>query len=129
MKIVFFDGYCSLCNGLVDWLMKVDKTGELKFASLQGENAKKLLEKNSMPLDINTVIYLRDDQKYDRSTAILMIFSDVGGVWRLARVFFIIPKFIRDLIYKLIANNRYRVFGKRNSCRIPTKQELDRLLP
>jgi predicted DCC family thiol-disulfide oxidoreductase YuxK len=128
MKIVFFDGYCSLCNGLVDWLMKVDKSGELKFASLQGDNAKRLLAQNSVPLDSNTVVYLREDQIFERSTAILMIFSDMGGIWRLARMFFIIPKYIRDYIYKFIAAHRYRVFGKRNSCRISTNEERDRLL-
>lgn len=128
MKIVFFDGHCSLCNGLVDWLMKVDKTNKLKFASLQGENANNLLS-GDKTIDINTIIYLRENQEYDRSTAILMILSDIGSIWRIARFFLIIPKFIRDFIYKIIATNRYRIFGKKDFCRIPTSKERDRLLP
>ncbi len=129
MKILFFDGYCSLCNSLVDWLIRIDKTKEIKFASLQGDTASRLLNQTASPLDVNTVIYLRNDMKYERSTAILMILSDTGGVWRFAQIFLFVPRFIRDFIYRCVANNRYRVFGKRESCRMPTQDERERLLP
>lgn len=129
MKIVFFDGYCSLCNSLVNWLIQIDKTSELKFASLQGETAAQQLGRNIAPLDINTVIYLRYNQKYERSSAILRVLSDIGGFWSLARIFLLVPKFIRDGVYRLVARNRYQMFGKRDTCRIPKPEELNRLLP
>lgn len=129
MKIVFFDGYCSLCNALVDWLIKTDKSGALKFASLQGETARQLLGENHDPVEVDTVIYLRNGDRFERSTAILQILSDIGGAWAVARIFFLVPNFARDLIYKLIAKNRYRIMKKRASCRMPTEAERSRLLP
>lgn len=129
MKIVFFDGYCSLCNNLVDWLMRADKTGELKFASLQGDTAEQKLGSSIAPTDVDTVIYLRGDQRYERSAAILHILSDIGGFWGLAKVFFLVPKFIRDWCYRFVAQNRYRIFGKKETCRIPGPEEIERLLP
>ena len=129
MKIVFFDGYCSLCNALINWLVRIDKTGELKFASLQGETANRLLIRDGKPLDIDTVIYLRNDQKYERSTAVLLILCDIGGFWRFARIFLLAPKIIRDLVYNTVAKNRFRFLKKRESCRMPNREEKDRLLP
>lgn len=129
MKIVFFDGYCSLCNALVDWLIHIDTSNQLKFASLQGETAARLLNQQNEVIDINTVVYLRNDVRSEQSTAVLNILSDVGGVWGLARIFLIVPKFIRDFVYRLVAKNRYRFIKKRETCRMPTPSERDRLLP
>ncbi len=128
MKIVFFDGYCSLCNALVDWLMRIDKTGQLKFASLQGETAAQLLSTGAKPTDSDTIVYLRNGQRLERSTAVLRIFSDIGGVWLFLAVFLIVPVFIRDFCYKVVAKNRYRFVKKRETCRIPTPNEQTRLL-
>ena len=128
MKIIFFDGYCSLCNGLIDFLMKIDSHRVLKFTSLQGETAKRSLISISNRDNPDTVIYLRNGTRYEKSSAILMIFSDLGGIYRSAKLFFVIPKFIRDAIYNFMAKNRYRLFGKRNSCRLPTPQEQSQFL-
>lgn len=129
MKIVFFDGYCSLCNALVDWLMRIDKRGHLKFASLQGTTASELLQKEQAPGDCDTIIYLRDKESFERSTAVLQILSDIGGVWQSAEILLLLPKTLRDVAYRIVAKNRYRIFGKRETCRVPTPQERDRLLP
>lgn len=129
MRIVFFDGYCSLCSTLVDWLIRIDKTNKLKFASLQGETATRLLGSHSESIDVNTVIYLRENEKHKRSTAVLWILYDVGGVWVLTKIFMLIPKSIRDLVYTLIANNRFRFMKRRDTCRIPSPDERARLLP
>ena len=131
MRIVFFDGYCSLCNALVDWLMRVDRSQTLRFASLQGEVARKYLKNNDTlkSPDMDTIVYLRDERAYQRSHAVLMILSDLGGVWKFAQVFLVVPSPLRDLIYNLVAKNRYRIFGKRDTCRIPTPEEMKRLLP
>lgn len=129
-KILFFDGTCSLCNNLVDRMMIWDKKSVLKFASLQGETAqKKLPEKNRQNIDPDTVLYFRDKVIFDRSTAVLLSLYDIGGLWALFAVFLIIPKFLRDLVYRFVASTRYQVFGKRDTCRIPTPEERERLLP
>jgi predicted DCC family thiol-disulfide oxidoreductase YuxK len=128
MKIVFFDGYCSLCNNFVDWLMQIDSRKQLKFASLQGETAAQLGVRSDKRLDLDTLVYVRGDQKFERSTAVLLILSDVGGIWSLSRAFLIVPQSLRDFVYKFIARNRYRIWKKRQTCRIPTVEEQGRFL-
>jgi predicted DCC family thiol-disulfide oxidoreductase YuxK len=130
MKAVFFDGYCNLCNGFVDWLARVDKDSRFRFGSLQGETAKEILPPNvsNWSGDPSSVIYFRDGKLYDRSSAILMIFWDLGGLWTIAITFWIIPKCLRDLAYGWVAKNRYRLFGKRSTCRIPSAEERERFL-
>jgi predicted DCC family thiol-disulfide oxidoreductase YuxK len=128
MKIVFFDGYCNLCNSLVDWLIKVDRSSELKFASLQGLTASKTLTPALVATPLDTVIYFTNGHTYLRSTAILKILWDLKGVWKLSGVFLIIPAFLRDVVYNIIARNRYRLFGKRDTCRLPTAEEKLRFL-
>lgn len=129
-KILFFDGYCSLCNNLVDQMVRWDKKGVLKFASLQGETAKRLLPNpGSAENDPDTALYLRGGQVYDRSTAVLLSLKDLGGLWVLPSVFLIVPKVLRDLVYRFVASIRYRVFGRRDTCRIPTPLERERILP
>ena len=128
MKILFFDGYCSLCNGLVDWAMHQDKHARVRFASLQGETAKAVIPNNNM-MDTNTVVYWSDGKSYERSTAILHLLADIGGVWAMSSVFFLVPRFLRDLMYRWVALNRYRFFKRRDTCRVPTLQEKERLLP
>lgn len=132
-KIIFFDGYCNLCNGFVDCLLKVDHRKQFQFASLQGETAKQKLKRDSTPKeqtqDFDTVIYLNGQNSFERSTAVLLILSELGGIWRLAKIFLILPLGLRDLVYKFVAKNRFLLFGKREVCRIPTPEESSRLLP
>ncbi len=130
MRMIFFDGYCSLCNGLIDRLMRWDRKRELKFASLQGETAKRLLPPERLRQnDPDTVLYLRDGALHERSTAVLYVLQDLGGAWTLFTVFLLVPRFLRDLAYRFVARIRYRVFGRRDTCRLPTPEEKDRLLP
>ncbi len=129
-KIIFFDGYCSLCNTLVDKMLRWDKKSVLKFASIQGETAKKMLPPEFIgKIDPQTIIYWRERILYQRSTAVLMSLRDLGGVWSLTSIFLWMPKFLRDLVYRFIAKIRYRVFGKRKKCRLPIAEERERLLP
>ena len=129
VKIVFFDGYCSLCNNSVDWLMRIDKKGKLKFASLQGDTAKQFLGINRNLSDLDSVIYLNENKRFERSSAVLNILADIGGPLAIFQIFLIVPQFIRDFVYKLVARNRYRIFGKRDTCRLPSPEERERLLP
>ncbi|MES2964058.1 MAG: DCC1-like thiol-disulfide oxidoreductase family protein [Bdellovibrionota bacterium] len=129
-KIVFFDGYCTLCNSVVDGLIVLDRNSVLRFASLQGETARRLLAQKDLEIaDPDTIVYLRDGERYERSTAVLMILRDLGGSWKLISIFFFVPRPLRDLGYRFVAKIRYRVFGKRDTCRLPTAEERERLLP
>ncbi len=129
-RVLFFDGYCSLCNGFVDWMMKHDSRRTMNFASLQGKTAKAMLPPERVSEgDPDTVIYMRDGELYDRSAAVLMAFKDLGGVWSLMSVFFVIPGPLRNIFYRGVAKIRYRVFGRRETCRMPTEEERQRLLP
>lgn len=127
MKILFFDGHCSLCNGLVDWVMARDKARAIAFASLQGETALRYLSAAAIS-DLDTVLYYRDGETLERSTAILALLGDLGRPWSAARSLTFIPLPLRDWIYRRIANNRYRLFGRRDTCRLPLPHEKDRLL-
>jgi predicted DCC family thiol-disulfide oxidoreductase YuxK len=120
--ILFFDGVCGLCNGLVDWLMMRDKSHKIKYATLQGEHAKKLLNP-SLREDLDTVVVWHQDQVYTQSEAIILCFSQLSFPWNLVRIFKIIPSFLRNFIYQIIAKNRYRIFGKNETCRIPLPEE------
>ncbi len=129
-KILFFDGYCSLCNGLVDRMLRWDKNSVLKFASLQGETAQRILPPERREnMNWDTVVYWRNETIYDRSTAVLLSLYDIGGLWALLSVFLLVPKFLRDLVYRFVAKLRYSVFGQRKTCRVPTPEENERLLP
>jgi predicted DCC family thiol-disulfide oxidoreductase YuxK len=128
-RVLFFDGYCSLCNGLVDWMMRHDRSGSLKFASLQGKAASAMLPPERVKAEPDTVLYMRDGEIYDRSAAVLMALKDLGGIWALASVLFLIPSPLRNLAYRFVARIRYKVFGKRDTCRMPTPEERERLLP
>ena len=125
-RVIFFDGVCGLCNAWVDFILKRDRAGIFSFAPLQGNYAKEMEPEASE--NLNTMIYLASGQRYYRTGAILRILRDLGGIWCLAWVFWFVPFFIRDFFYGLIARNRYRIFGKIESCRIPTPDEKVRFL-
>jgi predicted DCC family thiol-disulfide oxidoreductase YuxK len=129
LKIIFFDGYCSLCNSMIDWLIKIDTLEVLQFASLQGVTAIEKLGPPQNGLGLDTVVYWKDGKKFFRSAAVLEALGDLGGVWRFVWFFKLVPAGLRDFLYKLVARNRYKVFGKRETCRVPSPSENGRLLP
>ena len=128
-KIVFFDGDCNLCNGSVDFLMRKDQKRKLKFASLQGETAKNFLSGEDIK-NLGSVLFFSNGKLYKKSTAALKIGKELGGLYKfLSKIFSLVPNFIRDAVYSLIAKNRYKLFGKRDSCRTPSQEERDVFLP
>lgn len=129
MNIILFDGECNLCNHSVRFIIKHDPKGLFHFASLQSATGQHLTEKRQQPdSDLSSVIYIEDGKYYTRSTAILQILKKIGGVWKLMYIFIIIPPFIRNFIYKLISNTRYRIFGKTTSCKTLSGNFRDRFL-
>jgi predicted DCC family thiol-disulfide oxidoreductase YuxK len=126
-SIVFFDGICNFCNGIVNWLIARNNKGNLKFASLQGSTAERLLPIEVMN-DFSSIVYYRKGRSYLKSTAALYIISDLAWYGFLAMPFMLVPRFFRDGIYNWVARNRYRWFGRREVCRIPTTEERTRFL-
>jgi len=130
--IVFFDGVCNLCNSSVNFLIKRDRHRRLRFASLQGETAEQLYQQaGPLPEDGQFWSVMLWDERglCDRSEAALGIARHLGGLWRLATIFRIVPRPIRDAVYEFIARNRYRWFGKKETCRVPTPAERGQMLP
>lgn len=126
--IVFFDGYCVLCNGFVDFLIRADKRERLKLASLQGNTAEKLLPAKLIR-ETDTVIFKdAENQLSVKSVAVLNILNTMGGVWKIFKIFNIFPALLLDTIYDWVAGHRYGWFGKRDSCRIPTPEEKNKIL-
>ena len=125
--IIFFDGVCVLCNGFADFILKWDKKKLFYLAPLQGVYAKKNLPKKHYE-NLNSIIYLKEEKIYTRSDAVLNILFDLGGVWKACLVLFIFPEILRNIIYRSIANKRYKWFGKKDHCRIPFPDEKDRFL-
>lgn len=124
LNIVFFDGVCNFCNSTVDRVWANNKKKDIYYASLQSDFAKQFLGENGInATDLDTVIFYTNQKFYMRSSAILQIAKHLKGAYRLLPAFFIIPSFIRDGVYKWIAKNRYKFFGKKETCRIPTAEE------
>ncbi|MGM0933082.1 MAG: thiol-disulfide oxidoreductase DCC family protein [Bacteroidota bacterium] len=123
-KIVLFDGVCNLCNGAVTYIIKHDKKDIFRFASLQSELGRKLVSERGMdPDDLDSIILIEPGVAYFRkSTAALEISKDLSGGASLLQYFWFIPESLRDGIYNLIANNRYKWYGKKESCMIPTPE-------
>jgi predicted DCC family thiol-disulfide oxidoreductase YuxK len=127
--VIFFDGICNLCNGFVQFIIKHDKKANFRFAALQSDFAKQELSKKNITVEeLSSVIILTEKGIFTKSTAALKIASQLNGFWKVAYIFIIIPKFIRDFVYDIIAKNRYKWFGKENHCMIPTPELKERFL-
>lgn len=125
-NIVFFDGVCGLCNSFIDYIILQDVEKKLFYAPLQGITAQEHLKVN--PLSQNTVIFIYNNKIYIKSTAAIRIFASLGGIWKLSLMFLIIPTSIRDYIYSFIAKRRYKWFGIKETCRVPSLEERNRFL-
>ncbi|GAS80216.1 thiol-disulfide oxidoreductase DCC family protein [Paenibacillus amylolyticus] len=127
--IVLVDGVCHFCQGLTKWIIKRDPEGKYHFASLQSDVAKELLEKGNLSTDsMDTFVLIENGSYYTRSTAALRLAKGLKFPYPLLYVFIIIPKFIRNAVYNWVARNRYRWFGKDETCMLPTPEIKDRFL-
>jgi predicted DCC family thiol-disulfide oxidoreductase YuxK len=129
-KIVLFDGVCNLCNGFVDKIIAKDKKDIFRFASLQsdiGIAIQKHLQLDPEKLD-SVILYEPEVAYYHKSAAALRIINEFGGAWKLLNIFRILPKFINDTVYDFVAKNRYKWFGEKETCRMPTPEERARFL-
>ena len=129
--VVFFDGVCNLCNGAVQFILDRDKREQFRFAPLQSEAAERMLV-GDLATDreaLDSIIVVEDGKVYERSDAALRIARRLGAPWPAAYYLFIlVPRFLRDAVYKFIARNRYRWFGRSEQCRVPTPELRARFL-
>ena len=127
--IILFDGVCNFCNFWVNFIIDRDKDDIFKFAALQSEAGQKLLNKFNMKTeDFDTFILIDGEICFTKSTAALKIARELNYPVKVLYYFIFIPKFLRDLIYSLIAKNRYKFFGERDICRIPSEKEKNKFL-
>jgi len=122
-KIILFDGVCNLCNGAITFIIQRDKKDIFRYAPLQSEIGKELAAKHHIDLDkVDSIILVSEDKAYAKSTAALRIAKQLSAGWPLLAVFLILPRFLRDAVYDFIARNRYKWFGKKEACMIPTPE-------
>ena len=121
--IILFDGVCNLCNNGVQFIIKKDKKNLFKFAPLQSELGEKLLNKYHIDTqNMDSFVYVQNDKAHIKSTAALKIAKELKRGWQLFYIFIIIPPFFRNWFYDFVAKNRYRWFGRKDSCMIPTTE-------
>jgi predicted DCC family thiol-disulfide oxidoreductase YuxK len=127
--IILFDGVCNFCNFWVNFLLDRDKKDRFRFTALQSEKGNELLKKFNLSTDdFDTFVLIDNEKFYIKSTAVLLVAKNLAGLWKTLYVFIIIPKSIRDFVYTLVAKNRYKLFGKKEACRIPTLEERKKFL-
>jgi predicted DCC family thiol-disulfide oxidoreductase YuxK len=120
--LILFDGYCNLCNGSVQFIIKRDPGEYFRFSSLSWPPAAKVLQENPSFQQVDSILLYEDGELYEKSTAALKIAGRLSGLWPILKVFLIVPRFIRDAVYDFIARKRYRWFGKRDTCMMPDKR-------
>jgi len=125
--ILFFDGICGLCNGFIDFLLQEERAPVYQFSPLQGDAAGHYLDEAHRS-QLDSLALWEDHTVLRKSSAALKCLVDIGGIWGLFRIFYLIPTSVRDRVYDVIASNRYQMFGKRGTCRFPTPEEKARFL-
>jgi len=123
-QIVLFDGVCNLCNSYVQWLIKRDRHDTFRFAPIQGKIGERLMRDHKIdPMQTDSIILIQPFDGYaTKSSAVLKIGRSLGGFYGVLYVFKIIPTFLRDKIYDWVARNRYKWYGKRDQCMVPTPE-------
>ena len=119
-RIILFDGVCNLCNASIQFIIKRDKKNLFKFASLQSDVGKSLLAQHHIDgTKMDSVVYIENGKAFTESTAAIRVAGYLGFPWNLLQVFLIVPSMIRNVVYQWIARNRYKWFGKQDSCMLP----------
>ena len=126
--IIFFDGHCGLCDGFVNFVMSEDHEHIMRFSPLQGQSAKSFINTGEIE-KLQSIVLFDNNKLYRQSDAVLRTLSYLGGLWKLLAWAAVIPRPIRDGVYKFIAQYRYKWFGHHESCRIPTPEEKRYFLP
>ena len=126
MNIIFFDGFCGLCNRFIDFLLRFDQKKRLFYSPLQGKTIQKT--EACLLKDKGTLVFLYEGKIVIKSTAVLKAIACLGFYWKVILLFLLVPRCIRDKIYDCIASHRYQWFGMKKTCRVPTEEEKSRFL-
>lgn len=128
--ILLFDGVCNLCTGIVKFVIKRDRRKVFRFAALQSQSGQALLKKFDLPVaDFDTFVLIIGDKYYTKSTAVLHVLKALGVSWKMLYILYqIIPQSLRNFIYNKVAGTRYRIFGKKETCLVPSPEIKDRFL-
>ena len=127
--IILFDGVCNYCHSMVNFIIRHDKQKKFVFAPLQSASGQQLLQKHKLPFtDFDSFVLIDGQKAYLRSTASLNVLKKLPWYWKWTQVFWIVPPFLRDAVYNLVARNRYKWFGKKETCMIPTPEVKARFL-
>jgi len=119
--VILFDGVCNFCNGAVNFVIKRDKSKAIKFAPLQSEAGRLLAKQYGLPEnDMRSFLFIENGKMYTRSTAALMVCRHLKYLWPICYGFIIVPAFIRNAVYDFIAKRRYKWFGQKDECMVPT---------
>ena len=119
--IVIFDGVCNFCNGAVNFIIRRDPNGVFAFTPMQSEIGKELIDKHGAEMvGVETFLLIKNGHCYERTDAAFEITRDLTGLWYMSRILKVLPRLFRDFFYKLFARNRYKLFGRREHCMIPT---------
>jgi len=138
--VVYFDGVCNLCNRFVDFLVRIDRARVLRYAPIQGETARArgIYDAAREPVPGSIVVQRdvvqrdvaeQDGERWTESDAVIRIFTHVGGIWSAAAILRVVPRTLRNAVYRTVARNRYRIFGRRDTCRVPSDEEKALFLP
>lgn len=123
-QVIYFDGVCNLCNSFVDFVIRRDKKRKFRFSSLQSEAGQKINAAAGLSNDwLSTVVLERNGKIYTKSKAAILIISQLSFPWPLFYIFILVPRFLSDFIYRLVAKNRFKWFGSRSTCRMPSAEE------
>ena len=127
--IILFDGVCNFCNGAINFLIKQDKKNRFRFAPLQSETGRKLTAQYGIDNNqFESFVLIRNGKVYQKSSAALRVLNELPWYWKEFQILRIVPAFLRDAIYDFIARNRYRWFGRKDQCMIPSPEVRSRFL-
>ena len=127
--VILFDGVCNLCNGAINFVLRHDKKGIFRFASLQSEAGQQLLAAYGLDArELNSFFLVENGKVYKKSAAALRVMNHFSWYWKELQILRIVPYFLRDAIYDFVAHNRYKWFGKRQECMVPTPELQKRFL-
>lgn len=127
--VLLFDGVCNLCHGAVRFIIARDPGKRFRFASLQSEIGRALAQRHGLPDDVTTMVLVEPNERVSlKSSAALRVAQHLGALWPLFGALLLVPTFLRDPVYEFVARNRYRWFGKKDSCPMPDPTLADRFL-
>jgi predicted DCC family thiol-disulfide oxidoreductase YuxK len=128
-QLILFDGVCNLCNTYVQFVINRDSQNKFLFASLQSDTGQDVLKHFGLnTTELKTLVLLQDNHIYTKSTGALRVLKQLDGFWKISYIFIVIPSPIRDLFYNFVATNRYRFFGKKDYCMMPTPELKSRFI-